>query len=291
LDKEVCIGGRSGRYKALEMIAKLHIETALRNGKTYLKQAYHTTPFKVANITEDKREGKLELMIMSSSPGILDGDEYDIKIDVAEGCSLELHTQSFQRLFHMQKGAKQNVEVAMGKGASFCYMPHPTVPHHSSSFISKSKIYVLEGCELIWGEVLTCGRKLSGEEFEFSRYHNITEIFLDKRLVVKENLLMQPSKVDLKAIGQLEGYTHQASLIYINETKNILTTITEVHERLSTIEGISFGVSALQINGLIVRLLGYKGDQLHSILKQITSMLQAKTTEVINEQTEEVYAS
>ena len=41
-------------------------------------------------------------MLMSSSPGILDEDKYLMKIEVAEGCALKLHTQSYQRLFTMK---------------------------------------------------------------------------------------------------------------------------------------------------------------------------------------------
>lgn len=102
---------------------------------------------------------------------------------------------------------------------------------------------------------------------------------------------MQPSLVDVNALGQLEGYTHQASLIYINNAKNITVAVVKLNESLSTIEGISFGVSALPINGLLVRLLGYKADQLHNILKQTAKLLQSEMTKLITEQKEEAYAS
>jgi urease accessory protein len=275
------------------MIAELHIQTGSRDGKTYLKKAYHSTPFKVANITEDKSKPELHLMLMSSSPGILDEDEYQLKIEVEEDCSLELSTQSFQRLFNMQKGASQQLVVYMKKNSSLCYLPHPTVPHLASNFTAKNRIEIAYGCNLIWGEVLTCGRKLSGEEFQFSKYHTITTIFLNNRLVIKENLLIQPSLVDVNSMGQFEGYTHQASLIYLNENVNIHTTITEIHKCLTTYKDICFGVSALPINGVILRLLGSKGEQLHEILKQVARLLQANETmrsKVITEIKDATYA-
>jgi urease accessory protein len=93
------------------MISHVHIQTAARDGITRLKQVYCTPPFKVADITEDKKGNMLHVMLMSSSPGILDGDEYHLKIDVDEHCHLQLHTQSYQRLFHMKKGAQQQMQV------------------------------------------------------------------------------------------------------------------------------------------------------------------------------------
>src|SRR4051812_49392668 len=174
---EVRAGGRCRGSKALPMIASLHIETALRENKTYLKNCFFSTPFKVANITEDKAERCLQLMLMSSSPGILDGDEYYLKVELPDGCSLKLHTQSYQRIFNMKKGASQNMQVYVGKNSSFYYLPHPSVPHKMSDFVATNKIYLSARCTLTWGEVLTCGRKLSGEEFKFNRYQSITEIF------------------------------------------------------------------------------------------------------------------
>ncbi len=254
------------------MIAELHIQTALRNNITFLKKAYCTTPFKIANITEDKKHKTLNLMLMSSSPGILDGDEYEIKIEVEKDCALNLQTQSYQRLFNMKVGALQNMEVHLQDGASFCFIPHPSVPHESSIFTAKNKIFLSNNCDLIWGEVLTCGRKLSGEVFLFSKYHNVTEIFLNNKLIIKENLLVQPSLVDVNAIGQLEGYTHQATLIYLNEKAAVKTLIKAITEFLSAQNEIAFGITAAPKNGIIIRLLGYKAEQLFDCLKTIADL-------------------
>src|SRR5438067_11289091 len=103
---------------------KLHIETMLRNDKTFLKKSFSTPPFKIADVTEDKKQKALRLMIMSSSPGVLDGDEYHVELDVKEGCKLEWQTQSYQRLFQMKKGASQTMQVNLLQGASSIYLPH-----------------------------------------------------------------------------------------------------------------------------------------------------------------------
>ena len=251
------------------MIAKLQIQTALYKRKTILKNAFCSQPFKLADITEDRSKNTLSLMMRTSSPGILDGDEYNIQIVLEEDCSVELETQSYQRLFNMKEGASQSMEINMAKRSSFVFLPHPSVPHESSVFTAKNKICLSDGCSLIWGEVLTSGRKLSGENFLMSKYHNRTEIFLNGKLIVKENLLMAPKMIDVATMGQLEGYTHQASFIYINEAFLIKPTQEKINELLAGEKEICFGVSALQVNGIIVRLLGYKGEQLHDCLKKI----------------------
>lgn len=255
------------------MTATLHIQTAWVNDTTYLKNCYCTTPFKVANITEDKKAPTLRLMLMSSSPGILNGDEYRIKIELEKNCSLQLHTQSYQRLFTMKNNAVQQMEVHLETGASFCFIPHPAVPHEQSNFVSKNKIFLSANCSLILGEILTCGRKLNGEVFLFSKFHTITEIFMHNKLVIKENLLLQPATIDVNAIGQLQGYTHQASLIYLDEKADIKKLTAIIGELLSAQKQISIGITAAPVNGLIVRLLGQKAEQLFDCLKLIAGCL------------------
>ncbi|MES2776366.1 MAG: urease accessory protein UreD [Bacteroidota bacterium] len=262
------------------MTAELHITTALRNGVTHLKNAFFTTPLKVANITEDKTAATLQLMLTSSSPGILDGDEYKIKIELEPGSSLQLQTQSYQRLYHMKQGASQQMEVHMAEGSHFCFLPHPSVPHEASSFVTRNKFYLSDHSRLIFGEVLTCGRKLNGEVFLFSKYHSITEVFVKEKLVIKENLLMKPSAIDVNAIGQLEGYTHQASLLYLDEKVKIKLLAPLISELLAQQNDIDFGITAAPKNGLIIRILGQKAGQLHDCLKEIALLCESSKSPV-----------
>src|SRR5450432_1989758 len=159
------------------MIAKLQIETAWKKTKTVLKRAYYTPPFKVADITEDTTAGMLQLMLMNVSPGILDRDNYRIELKIGENSSLQLHTQSYQRIFTMKANAFQSMNVLLEKNACFFFLPHPTVPHKESNFTAENTILLSEGAELLWGEIVTCGRKGCAEVFSFSTYHNLTKIY------------------------------------------------------------------------------------------------------------------
>jgi urease accessory protein len=262
----------------MALTANLHIETALGNERTILKKSFCTAPFKIADITEDKRQDKLSIMLMSSSPGILDDDEFYLEIDVAKRCNLELQTQSYQRLFQMKQGARQFLNVYMKEDSSFVYIAHPLVPHENSIFFTANKILMDESSSLTWGEVISCGRSHNGEIFKFSSYQSITEVFYKDKLVVKENILMKPTETDLRGIGQLEGYTHQASLIFIDKAKNINNKTEAVLRQLQQQENIEFGMSSLPVNGMIIRVLGYKAEQLFDLLKSISCVLSKTKT-------------
>ncbi|MEO5684944.1 MAG: urease accessory protein UreD [Chitinophagaceae bacterium] len=255
------------------MKASVLIQIAAHNKSSFLKHAYAEPPFKVANITEARNPQLLELMLMSSSPGVLDDDRYLVDIELAANSSLRLTTQSYQRLFRMVKGAEQDITVRMLPGSSLVYLPHPVVPHESAVFRANNKLYLSHGCNVIWGEVLTCGRKLNGERFLFSFYHSTTEIFLNGRMVVKENLRMAPGTIEVDTIGQMEGFTHQASLICLSPAYIINDKKTAVTSCLAEEKEIAFGITTAPVHGVIIRILGNGAEQLFDCLKKLAGIM------------------
>ena len=133
----------------MALITKLDIQIQLLEGRSILKKGYATPPFRIADITQDRNQKKLDLMLMCSSPGMLSDDMYEIHICLEEGVELHLKRQSYQRLFNMEGVARQNIHIEIGINAVFHYLPHPVVPHRNSSFIASTDIYLNEGSELL----------------------------------------------------------------------------------------------------------------------------------------------
>jgi len=233
--------------------------------------SYFTPPFKVANITEDRAADLLHLMLMCSSPGVLDEDDVSIRVELEAHSRVQLHTQSYQRLFRMKKGAVQRVEVRVGKGACFCWLPQPCVPHEDAIFTGSNRVYLSEGSQLVWGEVLTCGRKLTGEVFAFSVYHVRTEIFIQDRLVLVENVCLRPSVRPVSGFGQLEGFTHQASLLFVAD--DAVERRAGIADYLSGLPEVVYGVSEGPAGSLVVRILGNKAEPLYDCLKAMAGLL------------------
>jgi urease accessory protein len=268
------------------MNSRLNIIAGYKNHKTYLEHSYSEQPFKLANITEETTGSLLRLMIMSSSPGVLDHDNYSIEVYIEEDAKVHLTTQGYQRLFTMSNQASQCMNVYVRNNGLFCFLPHPIVPHAASNFSSANNIYLNKNHHLIWSEIITCGRKLSGEEFKFTRYHNVTNVYLNNKLVVKENVLLEPLKKNVHAIGQLEGYTHQATLLFIDDHADLKKISCICKELLSGIEDIIFGISALPVNGLIFRILGYSGEKLFNCNNKLASLIQQLLCDNMNNEPE-----
>ncbi|MGB3344821.1 MAG: urease accessory protein UreD [Aequorivita sp.] len=249
---------------------KYSLKTGLRE-QTILKDVYFTPPFNLVEVRENKKNPLLEMMVMSSSPGILNDDFYDINIEVVAGSSLNLQTQSYQRIYVSEKGTNQHMNISVGEDAYFSHVPHPVVPHKGARFTAKSKIQIKNSSTLLWGEILTCGRKYMAEEelFQFKKHHAITEIYQEEVLIFKDNLYIVPDEINLKELGQYEEYTHQGSLFFITPEADVTERMENISNRLAKEEGIIHGISKLLDNAYVLRILGNEGEQLYKLFTQI----------------------
>jgi urease accessory protein len=251
------------------MNSTVDIQAINKNGCTVLKDLYYSPPFRIANIS-GRRNGKmLRLMQMSSSPGVLEGDEYRINIHLEKDCKVTLETQAYQRLYKMKLGAVQHAEIVIGENSFFEYLPHPTVPHAGSNFRSSVLLNLHSSAALIYGEIYTCGRKLCQEEFLFNSIHSEIAINIDEKLLVKERLVIIPSKKSFSGMGLLEGYTHQGSLFIADSRINFNLLIDEIRILLEDHEA---GVTKISAQLIAIRILGFKAEVLFDLFKKISTL-------------------
>ncbi|MBX3051941.1 MAG: urease accessory protein UreD [Caldilineaceae bacterium] len=251
-----------------------------------MKDVYFTAPFNLVEVRENKKNPLLEVMVMSSSPGLLNNDSYDINIEVIDNSALNLQTQSYQRIFVSEQGTNQNMNVRVGNGAYFSHTPHPAVPHKGARYTARNTINLQSNSTLLWGEILTCGRKhmAAGERFAFKKHHAITEIFREGVLVFKDNLYLVPDEIDVNQFGQYEGRTHQGSLFFTAPNSDINERMREVSQRLSSEKDIDFGITKVLDNAYLLRVLGNEGEQL---FKLFTKIRQAEDSRINQERSTE----
>jgi len=262
---------------------KYSLKTGLRE-QTILKDVFFTAPFNLVEVRENKKNPLLEMMVMSSSPGLLNNDFYDINIEVIDNSALNLQTQSYQRIFVSEKGTQQHMKVSVGHNAYFSHVPHPTVPHKGAKYTAKSSIYLKSSSTLLWGEILTCGRKYMEEEelFQYKKHHAITEIYQDDIMIFKDNLYIVPDEIDLKEFGQYEGYTHQGSLFFIAPEIDVTERMKTISNKLSKETDIDFGISKIMDNAYALRILGNEGQQLFKLFSEIRKQEDNLINQTIN---------
>lgn len=266
------------------MISELKLTTALRGNTSYMADVFFTPPFKIANVSNCRSSSLLHLILMSASPGMLEGDQYRMSIHTGSGTHLKLQTQAYQRLYTMQQGATQDMNIQMDHGSTLQFIPHPLVPQKQAHYTAVNRIHLSDNCRLYWGEIVTCGRKLNGEIFHFTRLHIRTEVKYHQRLILLDNLLLEPTTMNLSAIGCLEGYTHQGTfLLFDTHPHTDLPALADViHDLLSRVEGITAGISLTSGPGIVVRMLTQGAELLYDQMQQIASHIANHITHPIS---------
>lgn len=257
------------------------------NGKTQLDKYFATPPFKVMTMPayQDVWQNGLNAMQMSSSPGLLGGDKLDIRITLAKNSSLSLGTQAFTRVQAMNEGefAEQQTQIELAEGSRLFYLPHPLVLHRDAAFKQATEVQLEANCVLIYGEIVAIGRVANNERFAFrafSSHLNVQLLQNDGRIrpLVRDCIQWHPANMPLTALSQMEDFSHQGSLIYLNLTQNaqeIKQCVQRLQTQLAEDKTVLAGISQLHEGGLIVRVLGHRADTIEQLFKQIGEQLKA----------------
>ncbi|ALL06153.1 hypothetical protein AQ505_12020 [Pedobacter sp. PACM 27299] len=253
------------------MDSAIKISVCVEEGKTVMKDSFFNMPYKVVPYGSQREHQHLELIIMSSSPGIMDEDHLKIDIDIADEAVLHLYSQSYNKLHPMKIGAAQQTLVKVGKDAFFQYIPYPITPFKDSIFHTVNEVYLEEGASLIWGDIICAGRVQREEIFQYARLHSTTKIYRSGKIVYIDNQVLVPAAQPIDKMLFHEGYTHQSTLIIASEYA------AEFKKELDEIfnggyEDISFGFTMAANQMILFRALGNNGDLLYNFMRTVANI-------------------
>ncbi len=254
-------------------ISTVDIKIQSIDNRMILKDCYFTSPFKIMNpfVLEN---GILNVMLMSTSAGIMAGDAQEIKIDVGNGARAQIISQSYEKIHKMDEGsAMRSSSITVGKDACLIYNPQPTIPYAKSAFENNTKIYLKdESSKLIYNEILTSGRVHYGESFNYRYFKNFISIYQNKELTYMDNSIYDPALFNMSGYGMYEGYTHFFNQVICN-FDNKAKIINEIRALLSEYSDIQFGVSDTYHNDIVVRVFACEGDLLEKISQKIINVI------------------
>lgn len=252
-------------------ISRLSLKAGAKEGCTFLKDAAFTAPYKVM-APFLRPDGGIQVMPLCASAGIMKGDCQEFSFEVEEGASLEVRSQSFDKIHKMDGGsAKRTITCQVGRNAAFCYSPQPVIPFAGSAFDSCLEIHLADRTSrLFLLEIITSGRKAHGENFSYRRFSSRVTIYRAGSLIYRDSTRYEPARMDLSALGFYEGYTHGANL-FLSGTdpqtdEQRIETIWQILESRPECEG---GVARLCHGDLAVRILGIRAQKLQELAEEI----------------------
>lgn len=318
-------------------VSELRLTARARDGRTVVPETYCTQPFKIMHpfsvevaelpglrttspdaAGEPPRAGDplpaqtlsaaepAQLMVMTVSAGIMAGDRQRIDVSVEPGAALQMTTQSFEKIHRMDDGgdAERRTSLSVAPGAYLDYSPLPQIPFAGSSFSSVTEADLAdETSQLVYGEILSCGRVARGERFAYRAYRNRVRICVDGRPVFIDNTVYEPGgmrfggPIDMERLGFYEGFTHLANLVFVNidiSQERFVTIRDYLREQtgiigasaapvsalhggeevdLASSESVAGGITRLDSGDCAVKLLGHRAQRLQEILSEVRRMV------------------
>ena len=168
----------------------------------------------------------------------------------------------------MKEGlARRSVTAEVKKNAVFCYYPQPVIPYAQSAFESDMKIHLEdESSRFFLMEIISCGRKASGERFRYRKYASKVSVWQSGSLIYRDNTRYEPEKMDMEGIGMYEGYTHMANIFLTGGSEELQQNIWEILEQEPECDG---GVTKLVQNDLAVRIFGQRAQKLQEVAEKM----------------------
>jgi urease accessory protein len=257
-------------------MSRLELKLSQRNGRTAVLDSFFTAPLKIAK--PFYHESHTEVMLMCASPGMLDGDRYDIKISLSSGARAAMTAQSYNKIFQSKSsfhpehsesneteisqlidgGSFQNIEIRLESGSKFRFSPPPAIPFQRSRFSGRTNVFLEDDSAYLSCDIIACGRSAMGERFAFDSYISRTAVYESGRLVFLDNQRLVPSDADISGIGFFEGYSH-AALFYLHGADL---------PSLPSVSGVEAAMSRAE-RGICIRAFALSADALSSFASLI----------------------
>jgi urease accessory protein len=253
------------------------------NRKTVLLERFHLAPLKVSKTFYLEDDGQLAVYLMDASPGMLDGDSYDVDIRLGRGCSVYLTNQSFTKI-HPSSGSIASLRqtFVLDENAVLEYFPEPVIPYAGSRFSGNTEFHLDRGASLLFSEIVTPGRTHRGEHFQYDLLSNQLRVYKQGRLVAWEHFRLEPALDSYSQLGAFENYTHMGAMWVISEEVNeklleemrsCASRLMEPYRQGDTVRGAAVnplvGMSLTAKEGIAVRLLGHNVWQLQEVIKAL----------------------
>lgn len=264
--------GKAGKLGALV----LRLEEDKSTGKTSVKEQYSRVPLfaQRALYLEEALSNMAYMYIISPSGGILQGDRYRMDIMLRKHALAHITTQGATRIYRMEKNyATQIVNIDVGEGCYFEYIPDQVIPYRDSRFYQEANLRVHDNATLLYSEIITPGRVASGEHFDYDICY-MKAIAKDQNdgLKFTDVAMLEPKKRDLKVFGVLANHEVVGNMYVL--TKNKVQEINKkVNDSLQSIPKVYAGATILPSNsGVGIRMLGNTASDLRYAIYEVVKI-------------------
>ncbi len=248
----------------------LHLNVEERKGKTVAKNVYFQGALKVMRPVYHDDSGQVCYYLLNPGGGYLDGDRYQMKVEVGEQAKLTLTTQGATKIYKTPKNyVSQESEIILKAGSILEYMPDPLIAYQNAHYKQKNVFRMDQSAALLYSDIITPGWSPDGEHFSYKTIQLLNEIYIDDKLVVFDHLNLNPSTQNIRGLGFMEGFTHFGSMIAVagQADSSLLDRLYSIVE--TNTHDYKVGLSALPVPGFTIRMFAHSTQVIEGFFSNI----------------------
>lgn len=252
---------------------KIKIVLEEKNDKTIINELYHEGVSKISPTMHLDEEKIPCYFLMHLGGGYIEGESCSTYIELKENTRSIITTQAPTLIYKSNNGnsCKQNSVIKLEKNSVLEYMLDNTILFKDAIYEQNTDIYMDKDSTLIYTDGITSGWSPDGEKFQYNLGRMKTRLFIDGEIKLIDNLILDARNNDLGGFGFFEGYSNYGTAIIINRRINekFVKKLREVVGELNL--DIDFGISLLETNGLVIRVIGNLTQNIHKAIYTCTN--------------------
>ena len=207
--------------------------------------------------------------ILGLGGGYVVWEKYKYSVLVKNNARAIITTQAATKVYKClnEKAAIQEIQLKIEGNGILEYITDNVILYKDALYKQDNEIYLDKDSTLIYSDGITSGWSVTGEAFSYSRLQLRTKVYMDNVLVLLDNLLINPIEDDVTKLGYFEGYENFGTLLVINKkiTNEIIDTLRLSLKNLNL--DINFGISEIEVNGFVLRVLGHSTQKVDEAIK------------------------
>ncbi|PTE74634.1 urease accessory protein UreD [Staphylococcus devriesei] len=214
--------------------------------------------------------------IVNVGGGYLDGDRYNMNINVEEAASVTLTSQGATKIYKtLNDRVEQYQTFNIAKDGYMEYVGDPIIAYENAKFFQHNVFNLDASASMFYTDILTPGYSMKDENFTYNYMHLINEIYVDGELVTYDNLRMHPSETEITSIGYMENYTHLGSAycIHPDVTQKLIDTVYDKIKDYTKTYDCRIGITQLPTHGFTVRVLSNMTQEIEEILHTVQAFI------------------
>lgn len=257
---------RIGRHGAL------HMTFARQGSRTALVHSYWRPPLQIMRTIEDAA-GVCGVYLLSPTGGIVQGDDYEVKITVEVGSHALLTTQAATKVFRMpDRPATQRTVIDVQPGAVFEYVPDAQILFAESDLRQEFEITLHPGGLLLLQDIVMPGRLARGEVLAFTNFESKIVARDEDGLLLYDAMRCRPETGNALDLGLLEGHPCWGSWILLGDLAAWGIDAADFctrHQDAFTRPGAFGSISPLARHGIAARMLASRLSPIYAAFEDL----------------------